>query len=195
MGEYLHLLAATNSLVATSMVSLPPRPLCLQVMNDPMVSKQERKARAQGLRQLGRIFLEVGTAATQGPATRVRDQPAAVIAACLVLCGSHAAACCTSLLMSALGQTLCPGVCASPGRCMPALLILLLWSFLLACKLFLLPACCEQRILHLTSCCLIVSFVMQTADDAKQQMENAMMRVIEKRHAQDDAVYGNGANN
>ena len=46
--------------------------LRLQVMNDPIVSKQERKARAQGLRQLGRIFLEVGTAATQGPATRVR---------------------------------------------------------------------------------------------------------------------------
>eukprot|EP00891_Asterochloris_glomerata_P009342 jgi/Astpho2/9342/Aster-07279 len=80
------------------------RHVCKKVMNDPMVSKQERKARAQGLRQLGRIFLEVGTAATQGPATR-------------------------------------------------------------------------------------------TADDAKQQMENAMMRVIEKRHAQDDAVYGNGANN
>ena len=78
-----------------SIFLLPPvrSRLCLQVMGDPMVSKQERKARAQGLRQLGRIFLEVGTAATQGPATRVRNQPAATVTmASMVLHGSHASA-------------------------------------------------------------------------------------------------------
>ena len=68
-----------------------------------MVSKQERKARAQGLRQLGRIFLEVGTAATQGPATRVREQPAASTIASMT--------CCTSLLASALGHFFCSGIC------------------------------------------------------------------------------------
>ena len=69
-----------------------------------MVSKQERKARAQGLRQLGRIFLEVGTAATQGPATRVRHQPGD--------CCQHSLAgqSCISLLASALGHMFCPRV-------------------------------------------------------------------------------------
>ena len=62
---------------------------------------------------------------------------------------------------------------------------------------------CEQRPIKYELYMSLLSFVeslkalllnMQAPKDAKQQIEDAMMAVMEKRHAMDDAAHGQSSN-
>jgi len=41
---------------------------------------------------------------------------------------------------------------------------------------------------------MIMTLIVQAPRDAKQQIEAAMMAVMEKRHAMDDAAHGQSSN-
>ncbi len=41
---------------------------------------------------------------------------------------------------------------------------------------------------------ILLTFIVQAPRDAKQQIEDAMMAVMEKRHAMDDAAHGQSSN-